>query len=197
MDAMTLDELEAIERQSKIVLPVKRRGRARVVKVVNDEGEVVAAETHDRILEALIKREGIEAEVVGAKRPATVLCVDCGDPIVVSRMGRIPVRCISCKSRIERRKHHAKNREKRNARNRAWRAKNREKIQMGRRKSENREKIRTQQRVRYAKNSKKVLEQQHAKREKRREQQRARRAKTWEKEREQQRARRAKKKAAK
>lgn len=55
------------------------------------------AVSHAALLEALLERQGVEAEVQPGARPKTVLCGDCRVPVRVGKTGTIPLLCAACR----------------------------------------------------------------------------------------------------
>lgn len=113
-----------------VKVPVKKKGRGRVINVYDaDTGEVVARVTHDRILAGLLELEEIDAAKVGLAKPTVISCIECGAPRLV--IGHIPIYCLAClpeKRRQSAKKYREANREKRREYNRKWAAANPEKV---------------------------------------------------------------------
>lgn len=99
--------------ESRGPAPIKHvgKGRSRPIIVTDADGKPKRIATHDRLLEGLLERDGVEAAVEG-KPPQVVRCVDCGGLIAVKN-GGIPLRCAVCKKRNERAKERARRAKKR------------------------------------------------------------------------------------
>lgn len=78
--------------------PVKHvgKGRSRPIIVTDAEGNPKRVATHDRLLEGLLEREGVEAVVEG-KRPRVVRCIEPGcRKMRQVKPGPMPARCEEC-----------------------------------------------------------------------------------------------------
>lgn len=163
INAEALAERDA---QPEVIKP-KTRGKARVVNLIDDEGNVISRATHARLLEGLLDAAGIEAAVRDGTRPKVVSCLECKSPRKVSRAGFIPIKCRECVREDRRvaaceaaRKRRAVNPEADREAKRKWYADNREARQEIKRKwlEANREKVREYDHKRYAENPEKARE---------------------------------------
>jgi hypothetical protein len=75
------------------VLAPKKRGRARVVHLIDEDGNTIDRVTHGKLLEGLLAREGIAVQVRDGTRPKAIACLDCGTIVKVRAKGKIPLRC--------------------------------------------------------------------------------------------------------
>jgi len=85
-----------VESRGPVPIKPKGKGRSRPIIVTDADGRPKRIATHDRLLEGLLEREGVEAVVEG-KRPRVVRCVDCRGPIEVKqKASHLPARCPGC-----------------------------------------------------------------------------------------------------
>lgn len=95
--AETFEELRAVADADRVeIVAPKRRGRARVVNLIDEDGNVISRTTHARLLEGLLDAAGIEAAVRDGVRPKVILCLGCKAFRKVPPRGRIPKWCEGC-----------------------------------------------------------------------------------------------------
>lgn len=89
--------------ESRGPAPIKPKGpgRSRPIIVTDAEGKPKRIATHDRLLESLLEREGVEAAVEG-KRPRVVRCIECRAPVRVKHTGNLPKLCDTCREKSKR-----------------------------------------------------------------------------------------------
>lgn len=97
--AFEAEHAAIVESRGPAPIKPKGKGRSRPIIVTDAEGKPKRIATHDRLLEGLLEREGVEAVVEG-KPPSVVRCIDCRDPVKVnarSKGQKLPSRCHNCR----------------------------------------------------------------------------------------------------
>jgi hypothetical protein len=102
-NAAAMEELHNTIVELRRPIPLKARGgRLRTVVVVGPDGAPVKRATHADVVQGLVRALGI-ASVADGKRPLVVQCVDCGTPVPVRPIGKIPLRCAEHRREASRR----------------------------------------------------------------------------------------------
>lgn len=100
---------QAFEEQAEAIVEARPKrvlkstgGKARTLKVVNAEGEVIGLATHAEVLSGAAKVAEVELAVQDGKRPAVVLCSKCGMQVLEVKHFAIPKYCPECKREVAR-----------------------------------------------------------------------------------------------
>lgn len=94
-EAFEAEHTAVVESRGPAPIRPRGNGRSRPIIVTDAEGNPKRIATHDRLLEGLLEREGVNAVVEG-RRPRVVRCVICGGPKRVGASGVLPSRCDKC-----------------------------------------------------------------------------------------------------